>query len=160
MDSSPRNPSTVVPNGEKGEFIGPLFILKKLLLIIAHSQLTDVFHRGPSSQHVSVKFRVLIISTVTVSGWTSFRPHHERTVFSWSGLRRWTYFRHFLVFEITHNHPTWFISSSLDFFYCLDMFDGHLLGSNDSQVKEKSTMKTILANLLPGNSYNPIPFPL
>ncbi len=40
------------------------------------------------------------------------------------------------------------------------MFDGHLLGSNDSQVKEKSTMKTILANLLPGNSYNPIPFPL
>ncbi|XP_048049810.1 1-phosphatidylinositol 3-phosphate 5-kinase isoform X3 [Megalobrama amblycephala] len=40
-----------------------------------------------------------------------------------------------------------------------DMFDGHLLGSNDSQVKEKSTMKTILANLLPGNSYNPIPFP-
>ncbi|XP_026127651.1 1-phosphatidylinositol 3-phosphate 5-kinase-like isoform X4 [Carassius auratus] len=40
-----------------------------------------------------------------------------------------------------------------------DMFDGHLLGSSDSQVKEKSTMKTILANLLPGNSYNPIPFP-
>ncbi|XP_048094772.1 1-phosphatidylinositol 3-phosphate 5-kinase isoform X2 [Alosa alosa] len=40
-----------------------------------------------------------------------------------------------------------------------DVFDGHLLGSNDSQVKEKSTMKTILANLLPGNSYNPIPFP-
>uniref|UniRef100_A0A8C1HDD7 1-phosphatidylinositol 3-phosphate 5-kinase n=1 Tax=Cyprinus carpio carpio TaxID=630221 RepID=A0A8C1HDD7_CYPCA len=40
-----------------------------------------------------------------------------------------------------------------------DMFDGHLLGSNDSQVKEKSTMKTILANLLPGNSYNPIPLP-
>uniref|UniRef100_A0A8C2A1P4 1-phosphatidylinositol 3-phosphate 5-kinase n=1 Tax=Cyprinus carpio TaxID=7962 RepID=A0A8C2A1P4_CYPCA len=40
-----------------------------------------------------------------------------------------------------------------------DMFDGHLLGSSDSQVKEKSTMKTILANLLPGNSYNPIPLP-
>ncbi|XP_062861919.1 1-phosphatidylinositol 3-phosphate 5-kinase isoform X1 [Trichomycterus rosablanca] len=40
-----------------------------------------------------------------------------------------------------------------------DVFDGHLLGSNDSQVKEKTTMKTILANLLPGNSYNPIPFP-
>ncbi|XP_031441107.1 1-phosphatidylinositol 3-phosphate 5-kinase isoform X3 [Clupea harengus] len=40
-----------------------------------------------------------------------------------------------------------------------DVFDAHLLGSNDSQVKEKSTMKTILANLLPGNSYNPIPFP-
>ncbi|XP_063070179.1 1-phosphatidylinositol 3-phosphate 5-kinase isoform X2 [Engraulis encrasicolus] len=40
-----------------------------------------------------------------------------------------------------------------------DVFDGHLLGSNDSQVKEKSTMKTILAQLLPGNSYNPIPFP-
>nr|XP_023661863.1 1-phosphatidylinositol 3-phosphate 5-kinase isoform X1 [Paramormyrops kingsleyae] len=39
------------------------------------------------------------------------------------------------------------------------LFDGHLLGSNDSQVKEKSTMKTILANLLPGSSYNPIPFP-
>ncbi|XP_062390318.1 1-phosphatidylinositol 3-phosphate 5-kinase isoform X4 [Sardina pilchardus] len=40
-----------------------------------------------------------------------------------------------------------------------DVFDGHQLGSSDSQVKEKSTMKTILANLLPGNSYNPIPFP-
>lgn len=41
-----------------------------------------------------------------------------------------------------------------------DVFDGHLLGSTDSQVKEKSTMKAILANLLPGNSYNPIPVPL
>uniref|UniRef100_H0V1V4 1-phosphatidylinositol 3-phosphate 5-kinase n=1 Tax=Cavia porcellus TaxID=10141 RepID=H0V1V4_CAVPO len=40
-----------------------------------------------------------------------------------------------------------------------DVFDGHLLGSTDSQVKEKSTMKAIFANLLPGNSYNPIPFP-
>ncbi|XP_056662968.1 1-phosphatidylinositol 3-phosphate 5-kinase isoform X4 [Monodelphis domestica] len=40
-----------------------------------------------------------------------------------------------------------------------DVFDGHLLGSSDSQVKEKSTMKAIFANLLPGNSYNPIPFP-
>nr|XP_020636368.1 1-phosphatidylinositol 3-phosphate 5-kinase isoform X3 [Pogona vitticeps] len=40
-----------------------------------------------------------------------------------------------------------------------DVFDGHLLGSTDSQVKEKSTMKAILANLLPGNSYNPIPSP-
>ncbi|XP_071374856.1 1-phosphatidylinositol 3-phosphate 5-kinase isoform X2 [Centroberyx affinis] len=40
-----------------------------------------------------------------------------------------------------------------------DVFDGHLLGSNDSQVKEKSTMKAILANFLPGNSYNPIPLP-
>uniref|UniRef100_A0A6Q2ZM19 1-phosphatidylinositol 3-phosphate 5-kinase n=1 Tax=Esox lucius TaxID=8010 RepID=A0A6Q2ZM19_ESOLU len=40
-----------------------------------------------------------------------------------------------------------------------DVFDGHLLASSDSQVKEKSTMKAILANLLPGNSYNPIPFP-
>ncbi|XP_053138781.1 1-phosphatidylinositol 3-phosphate 5-kinase isoform X2 [Hemicordylus capensis] len=40
-----------------------------------------------------------------------------------------------------------------------DVFDGHLLGSTDSQVKEKSTMKAILANLLPGNSYNPIPAP-
>uniref|UniRef100_A0A8C7QUR6 1-phosphatidylinositol 3-phosphate 5-kinase n=1 Tax=Oncorhynchus mykiss TaxID=8022 RepID=A0A8C7QUR6_ONCMY len=40
------------------------------------------------------------------------------------------------------------------------VFDGHLLGSNDSQVKEKSTMKAILANLMPGNSYNSIPFPL
>ncbi|NWX86378.1 FYV1 kinase, partial [Nothoprocta pentlandii] len=40
-----------------------------------------------------------------------------------------------------------------------DVFDGHSLGSTDSQVKEKSTMKAILANLLPGNSYNPIPFP-
>uniref|UniRef100_A0A8C9VMR3 1-phosphatidylinositol 3-phosphate 5-kinase n=1 Tax=Scleropages formosus TaxID=113540 RepID=A0A8C9VMR3_SCLFO len=41
----------------------------------------------------------------------------------------------------------------------LDVFDGHLLGSSDSQVKEKSTMKAILANLLPGSSYNPIPIP-
>ncbi|KAM6984959.1 1-phosphatidylinositol 3-phosphate 5-kinase [Aplochiton taeniatus] len=40
-----------------------------------------------------------------------------------------------------------------------DVFDGHLQGSVDSQVKEKSTMKAILANLLPGNSYNSIPFP-
>uniref|UniRef100_A0A671YTU6 1-phosphatidylinositol 3-phosphate 5-kinase n=1 Tax=Sparus aurata TaxID=8175 RepID=A0A671YTU6_SPAAU len=40
-----------------------------------------------------------------------------------------------------------------------DVFDGHLLGSTDSQVKEKSTMKAILANFLPGNSFNPIPFP-
>ncbi|KFV88360.1 1-phosphatidylinositol 3-phosphate 5-kinase, partial [Struthio camelus australis] len=40
-----------------------------------------------------------------------------------------------------------------------EVFDGHSLGSTDSQVKEKSTMKAILANLLPGNSYNPIPFP-
>uniref|UniRef100_A0A4W3JLS6 1-phosphatidylinositol 3-phosphate 5-kinase n=1 Tax=Callorhinchus milii TaxID=7868 RepID=A0A4W3JLS6_CALMI len=40
-----------------------------------------------------------------------------------------------------------------------DTHDGHLLGSSDSQVKEKSTMKAIFANLLPGNSYNPIPFP-
>ncbi|XP_077435508.1 1-phosphatidylinositol 3-phosphate 5-kinase isoform X3 [Vanacampus margaritifer] len=40
-----------------------------------------------------------------------------------------------------------------------DVFDGHLLGSTDSQVKEKSTMKAILANFLPGNSYNSIPFP-
>ncbi|XP_026150913.1 1-phosphatidylinositol 3-phosphate 5-kinase isoform X3 [Mastacembelus armatus] len=40
-----------------------------------------------------------------------------------------------------------------------DVFDGHLLGSTDSQVKEKSTMKAILANFLPGNSYNPIPIP-
>ncbi|KAL6074599.1 hypothetical protein STEG23_028664, partial [Scotinomys teguina] len=40
-----------------------------------------------------------------------------------------------------------------------DVFDGHLLGPTDSQVKEKSTVKAIFANLLPGNSYNPIPFP-
>ncbi|XP_028292935.1 1-phosphatidylinositol 3-phosphate 5-kinase isoform X2 [Gouania willdenowi] len=40
-----------------------------------------------------------------------------------------------------------------------DVFDGHLLGSTDSQVKEKSTMKAILANFLPGNNYNPIPVP-
>ncbi|CAG02599.1 unnamed protein product, partial [Tetraodon nigroviridis] len=40
-----------------------------------------------------------------------------------------------------------------------DVFEGHLLASSDSQVKEKSTMKAILANFLPGNSYNPIPFP-
>uniref|UniRef100_A0A8B9JA82 1-phosphatidylinositol 3-phosphate 5-kinase n=1 Tax=Astyanax mexicanus TaxID=7994 RepID=A0A8B9JA82_ASTMX len=44
-------------------------------------------------------------------------------------------------------------------YFSLYVFDGHLLGSNDSQVKEKTTMKTILANLLPGNSYNPIPLP-
>ncbi|XP_056392849.1 1-phosphatidylinositol 3-phosphate 5-kinase isoform X2 [Hyla sarda] len=42
---------------------------------------------------------------------------------------------------------------------CEDVFDGHLLGSTDSQVKEKSTMKAIFANLLPGNNYNPIPLP-
>uniref|UniRef100_A0A8C2ZRS6 1-phosphatidylinositol 3-phosphate 5-kinase n=1 Tax=Cyclopterus lumpus TaxID=8103 RepID=A0A8C2ZRS6_CYCLU len=41
----------------------------------------------------------------------------------------------------------------------VNVFDGHLLGSTDSQVKEKSTMKAILATFLPGNSYNPIPFP-
>nr|XP_033803013.1 1-phosphatidylinositol 3-phosphate 5-kinase isoform X2 [Geotrypetes seraphini]XP_033803014.1 1-phosphatidylinositol 3-phosphate 5-kinase isoform X2 [Geotrypetes seraphini]XP_033803015.1 1-phosphatidylinositol 3-phosphate 5-kinase isoform X2 [Geotrypetes seraphini]XP_033803016.1 1-phosphatidylinositol 3-phosphate 5-kinase isoform X2 [Geotrypetes seraphini] len=40
-----------------------------------------------------------------------------------------------------------------------DVFDGHLMGSTDNQVKEKSTMKAIFANLLPGNNYNPIPFP-
>uniref|UniRef100_A0A1A7YJS6 1-phosphatidylinositol 3-phosphate 5-kinase n=1 Tax=Iconisemion striatum TaxID=60296 RepID=A0A1A7YJS6_9TELE len=40
-----------------------------------------------------------------------------------------------------------------------EVFDGHLLGSTDCQVKEKSTMKAILANFLPGISYNPIPFP-
>ncbi|XP_028663874.2 1-phosphatidylinositol 3-phosphate 5-kinase isoform X2 [Erpetoichthys calabaricus] len=40
-----------------------------------------------------------------------------------------------------------------------DVFEQHLLGSTDSQVKEKSTMKAIFANLLPGNNYNPIPFP-
>ncbi|KAG8432772.1 hypothetical protein GDO86_017131 [Hymenochirus boettgeri] len=40
-----------------------------------------------------------------------------------------------------------------------DVFDGHLLGSTENQVKEKSTMKAIFANLLPGNNYNPIPLP-
>uniref|UniRef100_A0A8C8SXE6 1-phosphatidylinositol 3-phosphate 5-kinase n=1 Tax=Pelusios castaneus TaxID=367368 RepID=A0A8C8SXE6_9SAUR len=55
-------------------------------------------------------------------------------------------------FASTHSEPDTTSSSE-------DVFDGHLLGSTDSQVKEKSTMKTILANLLPGNSYNPIPFP-
>ncbi|KAK2850255.1 hypothetical protein Q7C36_009038 [Tachysurus vachellii] len=40
-----------------------------------------------------------------------------------------------------------------------EVFDSHLQGSIDSQVKEKTTMKTILANLLPGNSYNAIPLP-
>lgn len=48
---------------------------------------------------------------------------------------------------------TWYLSVP-------DVFDGHSLGSTDSQVKEKSTMKAILANFLPGNNYNPIPFPL
>ncbi|XP_068101047.1 1-phosphatidylinositol 3-phosphate 5-kinase isoform X2 [Hyperolius riggenbachi] len=42
---------------------------------------------------------------------------------------------------------------------CEDVFDAHLLGSTDSQVKEKSTMKAIFANLLPGNNYNPISLP-
>uniref|UniRef100_A0A8C2ZQ11 1-phosphatidylinositol 3-phosphate 5-kinase n=1 Tax=Cyclopterus lumpus TaxID=8103 RepID=A0A8C2ZQ11_CYCLU len=53
------------------------------------------------------------------------------------------------------------LSNLYTFFVCLwsDVFDGHLLGSTDSQVKEKSTMKAILATFLPGNSYNPIPFP-
>ncbi|XP_067404848.1 1-phosphatidylinositol 3-phosphate 5-kinase isoform X2 [Emydura macquarii macquarii] len=55
-------------------------------------------------------------------------------------------------FASTHSEPDTTSSSE-------DVFDGHLLGSTDSQVKEKSTMKAILANLLPGNSYNPIPFP-
>ncbi|XP_074154973.1 1-phosphatidylinositol 3-phosphate 5-kinase isoform X1 [Sminthopsis crassicaudata] len=50
-------------------------------------------------------------------------------------------------------------SSEADTINSEDVFDGHLLGSTDSQVKEKSTMKAIFANLLPGNSYNPIPFP-
>ncbi|XP_058156253.1 1-phosphatidylinositol 3-phosphate 5-kinase isoform X9 [Dasypus novemcinctus] len=49
--------------------------------------------------------------------------------------------------------------SELDTSSTEDVFDGHMLGSTDSQVKEKSTMKAIFANLLPGNSYNPIPFP-
>ncbi|XP_005999773.1 1-phosphatidylinositol 3-phosphate 5-kinase [Latimeria chalumnae] len=40
-----------------------------------------------------------------------------------------------------------------------DAFEGHLMGSTDSQVKEKSTMKAIFATLLPGNSYTPIPLP-
>uniref|UniRef100_A0A6Q2YLJ5 1-phosphatidylinositol 3-phosphate 5-kinase n=1 Tax=Esox lucius TaxID=8010 RepID=A0A6Q2YLJ5_ESOLU len=59
--------------------------------------------------------------------------------------------------------PPWYRTVTKVYFSCLccssDVFDGHLLASSDSQVKEKSTMKAILANLLPGNSYNPIPFP-
>ncbi|XP_059823030.1 1-phosphatidylinositol 3-phosphate 5-kinase isoform X2 [Hypanus sabinus] len=55
--------------------------------------------------------------------------------------------------------PTVSITNDQDSNYVDDVYDGHLLGSIDSQVKEKSTMKAIFANLLPGNSYNPIPFP-
>ncbi|XP_072434903.1 1-phosphatidylinositol 3-phosphate 5-kinase isoform X1 [Chiloscyllium punctatum] len=57
------------------------------------------------------------------------------------------------------NIPTVSVSSDQDTNNSDDVYDGHLLGSSDSQVKEKSTMKAIFANLLPGNSYNPIPFP-
>ncbi|XP_072117634.1 1-phosphatidylinositol 3-phosphate 5-kinase isoform X3 [Mobula birostris] len=55
--------------------------------------------------------------------------------------------------------PTVSITNDQDSNYVDDVYDGHLLGSSDSQVKEKSTMKAIFANLLPGSSYNPIPFP-
>ncbi|XP_072902931.1 1-phosphatidylinositol 3-phosphate 5-kinase isoform X3 [Hemitrygon akajei] len=55
--------------------------------------------------------------------------------------------------------PTVSITNDQDSNYVDDVYDGHLLGSIDSQVKEKSTMKAIFANLLPGSSYNPIPFP-
>ncbi|XP_062907918.1 1-phosphatidylinositol 3-phosphate 5-kinase isoform X3 [Mobula hypostoma] len=55
--------------------------------------------------------------------------------------------------------PTVSITNDQDSNYVDDVYDGHLLGSSDSQVKEKSTMKAIFANLLPGCSYNPIPFP-
>uniref|UniRef100_A0A8C4J0B8 1-phosphatidylinositol 3-phosphate 5-kinase n=1 Tax=Dicentrarchus labrax TaxID=13489 RepID=A0A8C4J0B8_DICLA len=85
LDSSPRNPSPVVQNGEKGD------CLCSWLSLMSCCVSTD---RRPSPQHNDV-----------------------------------------------------------------NVFDGHLLGSTDSQVKEKSTMKAILANFLPGNSYNSIPFP-
>ncbi|XP_032879488.1 1-phosphatidylinositol 3-phosphate 5-kinase isoform X4 [Amblyraja radiata] len=55
--------------------------------------------------------------------------------------------------------PALSITNDQDSNYVDDVCDGHLLGSCDSQVKEKSTMKAIFANLLPGSSYNPIPFP-
>ncbi|XP_051871560.1 1-phosphatidylinositol 3-phosphate 5-kinase isoform X3 [Pristis pectinata] len=55
--------------------------------------------------------------------------------------------------------PTVSITNDQDGNNVDDVYDGHLLGSTDSQVKEKSTMKAIFANLLPGSSYNPIPFP-
>uniref|UniRef100_A0A4W6F3X5 1-phosphatidylinositol 3-phosphate 5-kinase n=1 Tax=Lates calcarifer TaxID=8187 RepID=A0A4W6F3X5_LATCA len=92
LDSSPRNPSPVVQNGEKGE-----------LVTFAHT------HELPL-----VAYSMSLISS--------------------------------LLYE-------------LDVCLFSDVFDGHLLGSTDSQVKEKSTMKAILANFLPGNSFNPIPFP-
>ncbi|XP_072336125.1 1-phosphatidylinositol 3-phosphate 5-kinase isoform X4 [Scyliorhinus torazame] len=57
------------------------------------------------------------------------------------------------------NIPIVSITSDQDTNNADDVYDGHLLGSTDSQVKEKSTMKTIFANLLPGSSYNSIPFP-
>ncbi|XP_078407853.1 1-phosphatidylinositol 3-phosphate 5-kinase isoform X3 [Cetorhinus maximus] len=57
------------------------------------------------------------------------------------------------------NIPTVSIISDQDTNNADDVYDGHLLGSTDSQVKEKSTMKAIFANLLPGSSYNSIPFP-
>ncbi|XP_073711341.1 1-phosphatidylinositol 3-phosphate 5-kinase isoform X5 [Misgurnus anguillicaudatus] len=105
LESSPRNPSPVVPNGEKEDrhlntFPSSSGSSSLLQLPSPAEQASDLITSGPSF------------------------PDQDST-------------------SITE-----------------DMFDGHLLGSNDSQVKEKSmTMKTILANLLPGNSYNPIPFP-
>ncbi|RXN28954.1 1-phosphatidylinositol 3-phosphate 5-kinase isoform X1 [Labeo rohita] len=104
LESSPRNPSPVVPNGEKEDrhlntFPSSSGSSSLLQLPSPAEQTSDVITSGPSF------------------------PDQDSV-----------------------SNPD-------------DMFDGHLLGSNDSQVKEKSTMKTILANLLPGNSYNPIPFP-
>uniref|UniRef100_A0A672STN3 1-phosphatidylinositol-3-phosphate 5-kinase n=1 Tax=Sinocyclocheilus grahami TaxID=75366 RepID=A0A672STN3_SINGR len=104
LESSPRNPSSVVPNGEKED---------RHLNTFPSSSGSSSFLQLPSPAEQA--------SDVITSG-PSFPDQDSVSI------------------------PD-------------DMFDGHLLGSNDSQVKEKSTMKTILANLLPGNSYNPIPFP-
>ncbi|XP_062288288.1 1-phosphatidylinositol 3-phosphate 5-kinase isoform X3 [Scomber scombrus] len=101
LDSSPRNPSPVVQNGEKDD-----------------RHLTTLSSTSSSS---------LLPSPA--------EPGAE---------------------PVTPNHP---ITEQDSLSIPEDVFDGHLLGSTDSQVKEKSTMKAILANFLPGNSYNPIPFP-
>uniref|UniRef100_A0A3Q2FQR5 1-phosphatidylinositol 3-phosphate 5-kinase n=1 Tax=Cyprinodon variegatus TaxID=28743 RepID=A0A3Q2FQR5_CYPVA len=98
LDSSPRNPSPVVQNGEKDRHLCPLPSTSSTMLPSPGDPGADSSATGPSfSEQDSVSIP--------------------------------------------------------------EVFDGHLLGSTDSQVKEKSTMKAILANFLPGNSYNSIPVP-
>lgn len=127
--------------------------------------------RGPSPQHAAFNLLLPLDITWRTGSWTSH---------IWS-LPEWTRLcQHPRGYIHTHTHTRTFtcpISSSLGYHttvccffllsyvdylisFVLDVFEGHLQGSIDSQVKEKSTMKAILANFLPGNSYNSIPFPL